>query len=138
MKRLIFTVLAIVSASISVQAKYSGGAGTSGNPYKISTAADLLALAANTSDYDANFVLTADINLGGTAATAVIAPDMNSNNLYNYNFDGTPFTGVFDGAGHKIINLNIHAVATENDYLGLFGVSSGEIKKSPYLEVFMR
>jgi len=62
-KREIFALLVILAGSIPVTAKYSGGAGTSGAPYKIGTAADLLALGGNTGDYDASFVLTADINL---------------------------------------------------------------------------
>ena len=44
-------------------------------PYRIGTVGSLLAMAANTADYDAYFVLTADINLAGAGpfTTAVIA-----------------------------------------------------------------
>ncbi|MFZ0033558.1 MAG: GLUG motif-containing protein, partial [Sedimentisphaerales bacterium] len=108
---------------------YSGGSGTSGEPYKIATVADLLAMAANTADYDANFVLMADINLinAGVFTTAVIAPDTNNT---NYDFDGTAFTGVFDGNNHTISNLTINTGGAQNDFLGLFGeiYSGGEIK----------
>lgn len=34
-----------------VQAKYSGGSGTTSNPYKIGSAANLLAMAADVNDY---------------------------------------------------------------------------------------
>ena len=51
MKRIIFVILAISVISISAQAKYSGGSGTSGDPYQIANATDLLAMGA-----DATFV----------------------------------------------------------------------------------
>jgi hypothetical protein len=108
-------------------AKYSGGSGTVDDPYLIGSATDLLALSANKGDYDKHFILTADISLGssGTFATAVIAPDMtNSNN----SFDSIAFSGIFDGAGHKITNLTINTNGAKNDFLGLFGYNDGEIK----------
>jgi hypothetical protein len=109
-------------------ASYSGGSGMAGGPYKIATVSDLLAMAANTYDYDAYFVLTADINLGssGPFTTAVIAPDTDNSVA---GFQGVFFTGVFDGNGHTISNLTIDTGGAKNDYLGLFGlVFSGEIK----------
>ena len=124
-------LLAFSILPASALAKYAGGLGTAENPYRIATAANLLTLAANTDDYDKYFVLTADIdlkpNLPGRRlfTTAVIAPDTDNS---NDSFDGIPFTGVFDGAGHKIINLTIDANGAENDFLGLFGNSIGEIK----------
>ncbi|MBN2021030.1 MAG: hypothetical protein JW749_12500 [Sedimentisphaerales bacterium] len=111
-------------------AKYSGGSGSSGDPYQIATAADLLALSADTNDYDQCFVLTADIDLapglpgGQIFTTAVIAPDSNSS---NFTFDDTEFTGKFDGGGHKILNMTIDCDGA--DWLGLFGyVLNAEIK----------
>jgi hypothetical protein len=99
-------------------AKYSGGSGEPNNPYQIANVADLLALAADTNDYNKCFILTADIDLGssGTFTTAVIT--------------GKAFAGVFDGAGHKIINLTINTNGVGNDYLGLFVAidHGGEIK----------
>jgi hypothetical protein len=122
---------------------YSGGSGTASDPYKIATADDLLELAANTGDYDKHFVLTADIdldpNLPGRQVftTAVIAPDIDNSNA-DYDFDGTAFSAVFDGAGHKIINLTIDTNGVGNDFLGLFGyVSSGEIKNLGIENVFI-
>jgi rhodanese-related sulfurtransferase len=100
--------------------KYSGGAGTADDPYQIATAADLIALGETPEDYDKHFVLTADIdldpNLPGRKVfdRAVIAPD--TNNVAD-NFQGTAFTGVFDGNGHTILHLRI----TGGGYLGLFG-----------------
>ena len=100
--------------------KYSGGSGTSDNPYKIATAQDLIALGESPEDYDKHFILTADIdldpNLPGRKVfdKAVIAPDTNDTELM---FQGIPFTGIFNGNGYVISNLHIKGV----DYLGLFG-----------------
>ena len=122
MRRAVVTllILAVVSTCL---AKYSGGSGTAEDPYQIGTVADLLALADDTGDYDKHFVLTADIDLdpclpgNSTLTTAVIAPD-----------GGVAFNGVFDGAGHRIINLTINTNGVGNSSLGLFGNISGQIK----------
>jgi hypothetical protein len=98
---------------------YSGGTGTIADPYKIATKADLLLLAATTADYDKNFILTADIDLANTAFTrAVIAPDTETTIA---DFQGTMFTGTFDGNGHAISNLSIAVGSSGNGCLGLFG-----------------
>ncbi len=129
MKRLAFSIAVITVFSISAHAKYSGGSGTAGDPYQIGSAADLLAMAADTGDYNKYFILTADIDLGssGTFTKAVIAWDIDNSNAY---FDGHRFAGVFDGAGHKINNLTINTNGEKRDYIGLFGSNryGGEIK----------
>jgi len=100
--------------------KYAGGTGEPNDPYQIATAADLIALGETPDDYDKHFILTADIDLdpnlpgGKVFDKAVIAPDAND---ANWEFDGTPFTGVFDGNDHTISRLTIQRGA----YLGLFG-----------------
>ena len=103
--------------------KYSGGSGTADDPYQIATAGDLIALGERPGDYDKHFLLTADIDLdpnlpgGRVFDRAVIAPDVNDT---EYWFQGTAFTGAFDGAGHAIRNLTI--VDPNHDCLGLFGM----------------
>jgi len=103
------------------RAKYSGGGGTVDDPYRIATAADLITLGETPADYDKHFILTADIdldpNLPGRKAfdKAVIAPDTVLDRQSS--FQGTPFTGVFDGGGHIISHLTITGVS----YSGLFG-----------------
>ena len=99
-------------------AKYSGGTGEPTDPYQIASAADLLALAANTADYGECFILTADINMGGQVfTTAIIAADYEP-----------AFTGTFDGNGHKITHSTI--TGGNNSCLGLFGYigSGGSVK----------
>lgn len=114
-------------------AKYSGGTGEPNDPYQIATVADLLLLAAEVNDYNKCFILTADIDLDPNLAgrrvftTAVIAPDEGSS---YWEFEGTAFAGVFNGAGHKIINLTIDTNGPGSEYLGLFGLinTGGEVK----------
>ena len=113
-----------VSSSNLYAATYGGGNGTAEDPYRITTKADLLALAADTANYDKCFILTADIDLAGeTFTTAVIAPDTDVTD----GFQGTPFTGVFDGSGHILDHLTIFA---DGNFTGLFGEirSGGQIR----------
>jgi len=94
---------------------YSGGVGTYVEPYLISCKDDFLQIADSKDDYDKYFTMTADIDLSGeTFSKAVIAPS-----------SGIPFTGVFYGDGHKIINLIIDTNGADSDYLGLFGYING-------------
>ena len=139
MKRAVLTllILAVVTSCLACPrtslagAKYSGGTGDSNDPYQIANVTDLLTLANDVNDYNKCFILTADIDLapclpdGQVFTTAVIARDIEQQQFDNP-FDGNAFTGVFDGAGHRIINLTID---TSDYYLGLFGeVNGGEIK----------
>ncbi len=107
-------------SGLTAQAQYGGDSGEPNDPYQIATAEDLMLLGQSPEDYDKHFILTADINLDPNLPgrkvfdRAVIAPDTNE---VKNEFQGTSFTGVFDGNGHKISNLTI----TGGWYLGLFG-----------------
>jgi len=98
------------------------GSGTQADPYQIANVADFQLLSAMPTDWDKSFILTANINLTGlTFNQAPIAPDTDSTNS---GFQGTAFTGVFDGNDHVISNLTI--TASTKDFIGLFGnVGSG-------------
>ncbi len=102
---------------------YSGGSGTAEDPYQIGTPDDILELSATPTDWSGHFLMIADVNmLGHTFDQAVIAPDMNKSGS---GFQGMDFTGVFDGAGHRISNLAIQE-SFGVDYMGLFGrIGSG-------------
>jgi len=77
-------------------------------------------LIGTSADWNSHFILTADLNFGGVAITPV-APDTNPSSS---GFQGTAFTGVFDGGGHVLRNYVINQPAS--DYVGLFGqVGSG-------------
>ena len=128
MKRLrsiLVTIILVTLAGSSFAGTYGGGSGTEEDPYQIVTAEHLVALGENPDDYDKHFVMTADIDLGGYFfSKAVIAPETNDD--IDLQFNGTPFTGIFDGAGHRIIDLRISTDGKWTDYLGLFGMISGE------------
>ncbi len=125
------TVCPFLLAAVSVvHAQYSGGTGTTDDPYQIATASELIVLGETTDDYDKHFILTADIdldpNLPGRKVfnRAVIAPDTDSTlNEYGDDlYDSSAFDGVFDGNGRTISHLTIEG----GRYLGLFGkLSSG-------------
>jgi hypothetical protein len=119
MKANVVFFVAILAAVLCVSATsdaYSGGDGSPDNPYQIAGKADLLALGADTDNYGQCFVLTADVNLTGQIFTTGLigTPD-------------APFTGTFNGNGHKISNLYIQGA--QSSYVGLFGYlgSSGQI-----------
>jgi hypothetical protein len=116
----------LLTIASSATAKYSGGTGEPNDPYQIATAADLIALGETPADYDKHFILTADIDLdpnlpgGKVFDRAVIAPD--TNDAPSSWFEGTAFTGVFDGNGHTISHLTIRG----GSCLGLFGQLVGD------------
>ncbi len=90
---------------------YSGGSGTEADPYQIGTVADWNDLMNTPSDWDANFIMTADINLQGVPLIPV-GNDINETYI--------PFEGVFDGNGHVIRNAAINMPGQW--HIGLFGI----------------
>ena len=117
-------LITIFSLSLPAYAKYSGGTGESNDPYQIATAEDLMLLGETPKDYDKHFIMTADIDLDPNLPErkvfdrAVIAPDMNDTES---GFQGTSFSGVFDGNDNIISHLTIEG----GGRLGLFGLSFG-------------
>jgi len=102
------TVLLAASASAGT---YSGGDGSPENPYRIATAADMQAIGANPDDWNAHFLLTADVNLAEYTGTQF--------NIIGDGEAGEPFTGVFDGNGHMISKFTYNTSIL--NYVGLFG-----------------
>ena len=114
-------IYALMICSACLAGTYSGGTGTAGDPYRIGTAADWVELTAATGDWGKQFILTADIDLTGVNISPV-SPDTNATTS---DFQGTPFSGVLDGKGHAIRNAQI--LKPTDDFVGLFGCSSGRI-----------
>jgi hypothetical protein len=118
--RVLLFLAAVGPPPFPAHAKYSGGSGTAPDPYQIATAADLLLLAYSPEDYGKHFLLTADVDLdprlpGRKVWTrALVAPNSEAD---EWSFQGTPFTGVFDGNGRRIS----HLTGSGRNYLGLFG-----------------
>ena len=142
--RVLLVTLAACLFVLPVHAKYSGGTGEPNDPYQIATAADLIALGETPGDYYKHFILTADIdldpNLPGRKVfdRAVIAPDVNDAAEYGFQFpfQGTSFTGVFDGTGHTIFHLTIQG----KSYAGLFGqlMPGAEVRNLSLVDVHCR
>lgn len=102
------------------------GTGTSANPYQIQNLTDFQSFCANSSYWGSGKYtkLMADIDLTGITYTqAPIAPDTSAADW----FQGSPFSGHFDGNGCAIKNLKV----TGDDstwYMSLFGfLSSGGV-----------
>jgi len=111
------TILLMVSFVVNT-ATALDGSGTQEDPWRIKSLDDFNDFAADANYWDEYTRLETDVNLAGKSyTTAVIAPDTNNT---NWDFDGTTFTGAFDGNNFKIVALII-TTGEENDYLGLFG-----------------
>ena len=93
---------------------YGGGSGTDSDPYLIYTGEQLNTIGRYPADYGCHFNLMADIDLNGTR--------------FNIIGCGVPFSGVFDGNGHVVLNL--YRFSNYGGYMGLFGAvdSRGEVK----------
>jgi len=113
MKKVLLYIILTLGLSINSFAStnaFSGGDGTTGNPYQISTWNDLVTLAGNSSYWSANFIQTSNItagtlsNLIGTSST-------------------TPFSGTYNGLFNTITGLTINKSGSNN--IGLFGYLSG-------------
>ena len=122
---------------------FAGGDGSTQNPYKISSAAELALLAYLVNNFaqkedglkhyysSLNYVLTRDIDLSGKGWTGIGFTYFSSN--YTYGIEG--FYGVFDGAGYAISNMRgrDRNFVTTRDY-GTFGVL--RLECSSYASLF--
>ena len=118
----IASILWVTAVFASIALALSGS-GTQADPWRIRSVADFNEFAADPNYWDDHIRLETDVNLAGiTYTTAVIAPDTNS---AESGFQGTSFTGVFDGNDHKIAGLTIDDGGSGVDCLGLFGYIVG-------------
>ena len=100
---------------------YWEGIGTETEPYLIYTAEELNTIGLIVCDWDRHFKLMADIDLSGFTGTAF--------NIIGNSYH--PFTGVFDGNGHKISNFTYTSTRTYN--IGLFGYVNDPNAEIKYL-----
>jgi len=129
-------IILCLAISQSPAAEFAGGTGEPNDPYQIATAQQLISIGDDPNLLDKHYVLINDIDLDPNRPgcivfdKAVIAPDTDGTDS---GFQGMPFTGVFDGNDHKIINLVIRNNTA--DYLGLFGrIGSFSLIKNVGLE----
>ncbi|MBN1362495.1 MAG: PASTA domain-containing protein [Sedimentisphaerales bacterium] len=96
------------------------GDGTAANPYQIATPGQLESIADDPALLNKHLALAADLDMvGRTYQVALIAPDTSRFNA----FEGTPFTGTFNGQDHVIRNLTMRPfdASFSDNYVGLFG-----------------
>lgn len=98
--------------------KYGGGSGVEGNPYLIFTAEQFDAMGAEPGDWDKHFVLMADVDLSGYPGGELHIVGLDA---------ASPFSGVFDGGGHKISGLGRNSSADFRS-APLFGYVIGTVK----------
>jgi len=116
----------LIRADLRPLVEFAGGTGEPNDPYQVATAQQLISIASAPYLLNKHFALVADIDLdpnelgGKVFDRAVIAPDTNDLMI---DFQGDAFSGSFDGNGHAIRNLVIHASAV--DFVGLFGYLGG-------------
>jgi hypothetical protein len=97
------------------------GSGTQEDPWRIKSLEDFNDFAADANYWDNYTRLETDVNLAGMVyERAVIAPDVDDAEL---DFQGTMFTGVFDGNNHTISNFKYDC--NEVMWVGVFGYISG-------------
>ncbi len=104
----------LVFCLVSTVFAYSGGSGTETDPYQIGMVSDWNDLMNTPSDWDANFVMTTDINLQDVPLTPV-----GDYRIMTY------FSGVFDGNGHVIRNAVITDRPDDSE-IGVFGRISSD------------
>ncbi len=116
-------------ASISFGGTYSGGNGSAGNPYLISTAADLIELSNTENDWDSGyyFLQTSDIIFNDDEALVDWDGDGTvGDNGDSEGFtpigrkDGEKFKGNYNGQNFSISNIYINSDAGKTEF-GLFG-----------------
>jgi hypothetical protein len=128
---ILFFLILILHFSVSAFAydwSTNQGDGSEGNPYQISEPNHLMSIGSNADLLDRHFILTNDIifdpnnNPNHVFDKALIAPDTSTSS----NYQGTVFSGTFDGEGYSIFNLKINSSGA--DYIGLFGnIDSGTV-----------
>jgi hypothetical protein len=120
----VYIELTPVHILLAKESRYSGGIGTSESPFQMSTLADWQTLINISADWNKYFILTADIDFEGTFTTPISKDTSDTTS----GFQGTKFTGLFDGKDFIIRNFLI--ILTNSDYVGLFGFvgTGGQIK----------
>src|SRR6056297_865263 len=129
-------MVAMLMMAGNVFAQYSGGSGTSGDPYQINTTDDLIELSNTPGDWwgtSAYFIQTADIAFAEDETQVdwdgdgTLEHSDDEDDTYGFSPIGTAymssFKGSYDGQNHTIDNLYINRPETNN--IGLFGYQNG-------------
>jgi hypothetical protein len=93
---------------------YGGGVGSLLTPYQIATPGHLQRLRDDSPSWGSVFVVTANLDMTASGSTCTWESGIGR--------VGTPFSGIFYGNGHEIVDLNIAPPAAPVVIAGLFGV----------------
>jgi hypothetical protein len=124
MKNIIILLISLPISTTMLAGTYSGGSGTSGDPYQIAIIADLIELSNTSGDWDKDFIQTADITFNADETQV----DWDGDGSANWDIEDqkgfspignstTKFIGIYNGQEYSISNLFID----RTDTLGLFG-----------------
>jgi|GEM_PF-1808748 len=116
MKKFTLLLFSLLLSSILLAGVYSGGSGTSSDPYRIAIPDDLIELSNTSVDWDKHFIQTADITWDSGQNWGLIGS-------YTDLYDNVPFTGVYDGGEHTITDLNINLPS--NDGVAFIAYTDG-------------
>ncbi|MCF8302558.1 MAG: T9SS type A sorting domain-containing protein [Bacteroidales bacterium] len=127
MKKIISLIINVIISSAVFAGTYSGGSGTSGDPYQIATTDDLIELSTTSADWASHFIQTSDISFNADETQVDWDGDGSADGIGTSGFspigndwEATPFTGIYNGQHHIISNIYINRTATY--YVGLFGL----------------
>ncbi|MDD3716468.1 MAG: T9SS type A sorting domain-containing protein [Candidatus Marinimicrobia bacterium] len=99
----------------------SAGSGSEGDPYQISTLANLYWMTEENSRWSSHYIQTADIDASETSSWFYGA------GAFTIGEFSSPFTGTYNGQGYSIENLNINRPKTGS--IGFFGkIQDAEIR----------
>jgi hypothetical protein len=115
-------IIMLIFSTTAALAQYGGGTGDPDDPYLIYTAEQMNAIGADANDWDKHFKLMADLDLSDYTGTEFNIIGQKAVNRE----DQQPFTGVFDGNGHIVLNLTYDSNGI--DGIGLFGNVDGRVE----------
>ncbi|NIA11064.1 MAG: hypothetical protein GWP10_15385, partial [Nitrospiraceae bacterium] len=116
---ILFLFLAILTASSQTATPPASGDGSIGNPYQIATLDNLYWLSQTSSEWNKNFLQTADIDAPSTSGWD------GGNGFSPIGNPTTPFTGKYHGQGHLIKSLTIDR--SGDSRVGLFGYAENAL-----------
>lgn len=122
------TYLIFMCLAYPTYAQFSGGDGSKGNPYKVSTPDDLAHLATH-KGAGLFFVQTNDISLDAYLDTCKATGD---SGWYPIGKNGYPFKGNYDGGGFTISGLWINRLDME--FVGFFGFINNDTVENLTIE----
>ena len=131
MKKIFTHILLVIVAGVLVSVpvwaqSYSGGSGTSGDPYQIADTTDLKYLSEHSTEWGKYFIQTADIYFTSDNFQAGGGFYNSGNGFIPIGNSSTYFTGKYDGNGHIIDSLTMNRTDVDASApIAMFGVIDG-------------